>query len=97
MGKRQVSVGDSVARAIEENRIDSESKLRQFLSFWHLFHVRLVRCSSDKLGELRSNAWKIEESSYEKSFNGNSPQKGKLKPIGDLGYSGSVRLKAAFY
>lgn len=92
MGKRQASISDSIVRAIEDNRIEADTKIRKFLSFWHLFQVRLVRCSSDKLGELRSDAWNTEESSYGKSFNGDSRQKEKLEPVGDLGYSGSVKM-----
>ena len=65
-----------------------------FYAFFALFSLTLARYRASLFKKLRNDTWEIEEEGYIESFR--SPSKGKrtdLVPIGDLGYSGSVRAQ----
>lgn len=94
MNKRQRSVNKAIVVAIDRDYVPGKiSALRRFCVFWQVFHIRLVRYSTELLGEVRVDMWKIDREEYKKSFRDNGKDgHALLKPIGDLGYSGSVRF-----
>jgi hypothetical protein len=66
--------------------------LTRILAFFRIFSITLSRFHGDIFQRLRGQIWKIDEKSYRTSFREDS--KDGLKPAGDLGYSGSVRLSS---
>jgi hypothetical protein len=53
----------------------------------------LMRGGKELLGTLRTETWGIDEADYKESFRGED-QDDLLRPVGDLGYSGSVSSPA---
>lgn len=96
MNKRQKSVNKAIIIAIDRDYGPAKiSALTRFWVFWHLFHTRLVRYGTEFLGDVRADTWKIDPEEYKKSFQSHGKsQDALLKPIGDLGYSGSVRFNS---
>ncbi|KAL1953921.1 hypothetical protein VTO42DRAFT_2043 [Malbranchea cinnamomea] len=89
MNKRQKSIDKAIVVAIDREDVPVLSCFARFCAFWHIFHICLVRYGTELLGELRENIWKIDLEEYRESFHGED-QTALLKPIGDLGYSGST-------
>jgi hypothetical protein len=100
MGRRDRLISASILRAIfrsDSPRKDESARLGLFAriyAFFALFSLALARYRASLFKKLRNDIWEIEEEGYTESFR--SPSKSKrtdLIPIGDLGYSGSVRAQ----
>lgn len=99
MGRRQRLISTSILRAIfvtkpVNNEEDAQPSLfARILAFFSFFQLSLARYRVRIFKKLRNESWQIDEDEYTESFR--SPTKGKrtdLKSVGDLGYSGSVRI-----
>ncbi|KZM19188.1 uncharacterized protein EKO05_0006424 [Ascochyta rabiei] len=97
MGRRQRLISTSILRAIFVTKPVSDDHtahpglLARILAFLSIFQLTLARYCDQVFNRLRNETWGIEEEEYKESFR--SPSKGKrtdLKPVGDLGYSGST-------
>ncbi|KLU91291.1 hypothetical protein MAPG_09812 [Magnaporthiopsis poae ATCC 64411] len=82
--------------------------LRAILVFFYFFKLFLARYRAADFRDLRVNSWKLDEDEYNASFrqtahddDGRERRRGKgkeracLKPVGDLGYSGSTFFTTA--
>ena len=99
MGLRDRLISTSILSAIFRTRSapnDGEARpglLARILAFFAIFNLTLARYRAKLFKKLRNETWHIEEEEYTESFR--SPSKRKrtdLVAIGDLGYSGSVRV-----
>jgi hypothetical protein len=88
MEKRQLATNKAIVAAIQRDEVVPQSD-GQLFRFFHLYHTRLMRGGKELLGTLRTEAWGIDEAEYKESFRGDD-QDDLLRPVGDLGYSGSV-------
>jgi hypothetical protein len=61
----------------------------QFIAFFTLYRIKLIRFEDELFARLRQEIWKFNENEYQASFRTTSGQP-PLKSMGDLGYSGSV-------
>jgi len=90
MGRRDNLISKSILQAIFR---DPKTAKRTFLSrifaFFTLFQLSLARYKNELFKRLRNEVWEMDEDEYRESFRGQD-RKGKLKSVGDLGYSGSV-------
>ncbi|TDZ46960.1 putative phosphatidylinositol phosphate kinase [Colletotrichum trifolii] len=74
---------------------------RAVASFFSVFHLPLARYRAADFLELRHNVWQLDEQEYAASFHiDDVAPKGKshesdLRPVGDLGYSGSTFFTTA--
>ena len=59
------------------------------LAFFSIFYIKLFRYGSNLFRKLRSETWEIDENEYKASFR-DEKKTVPLKPMGDLGMSGSV-------
>lgn len=57
--------------------------------FFTLYRLRFQRYRDDLFHALRTQTWKMDETAYEQTFDDEE----KLKPTGDMGYSGSVSTR----
>ena len=91
MGRRDALVSKSILLAIFDDRRDDKKKtlLARILAFFSLFQLALSRYKDELFKQLRTDVWQIDDAEYRESFRRND-RKARLKPIGDLGYSGSV-------
>jgi hypothetical protein len=90
MGLRNSSIARSIIKALFSTP-RSQSLLARILVFFRVFDIELIRFKSDNFDELQL-AWKIDKTEYLQSFSTDQKQdEPKVKPVGDLGYSGSVR------
>ena len=96
MGRRQRLVSTSILRAIFKVKPDAGKPtglLARIIAFFSFFSLGLTRYRGKLFKKLRNEIWDIEEEEYTESFR--SPSAGKrtdLVAVGDLGYSGSVRI-----
>lgn len=99
MGRRDRLISTSILRAIfgtgsPQNDEDARpGLLARILAFFAFFNLTLARYRAGVFRKLRNELWGIEEEEYTESFR--SPSKNKrtdLIAVGDLGYSGSVRI-----
>ncbi|KAI9926397.1 hypothetical protein MW887_004161 [Aspergillus wentii] len=88
--RRQSALTKSIQSALfRDSETFKKTVTGQFLAFFSIFYIRLLRYGKDVFWKLRHEAWEIDEEEYKVSFQTqgkNSP----LKPMGDLGYSGST-------
>jgi hypothetical protein len=89
MGRRDDLIGKSILRAIFNTTDDKRTLLGWIFAFFALFQIPLSRYREAFFKELRTEHWQLDEDEYRESFRPVN-KKGKLKAIGDLGYSGSV-------
>ncbi|OLN96336.1 putative phosphatidylinositol phosphate kinase [Colletotrichum chlorophyti] len=104
---RSTSISSSILAAISadpdnQNRRSLKARLFRLLaSFWSIFHLPLSRYRAADFLDLRHNVWHLDEQEYAASFQlAPRAKKGKgresdLKPVGDLGYSGSTFFTTA--
>jgi hypothetical protein len=88
--RREAAVTGAIQRAIFlDARQIKRTILAYILAFFTVYRIKLVRVAADLFKQLRADVWKIDEEEYKRSF---QFQKGQdmVKPMGDLGYSGSV-------
>lgn len=96
MGVRQRLISKSILRAIfsSDDRKDHAPRLiARILAFFTFFNLHLSRYRAALFKKLRLKTWQFEDEEYKESFR--SPSKNKrtdLVAVGDLGYSGSVRM-----
>jgi hypothetical protein len=96
MGRRDDLISKSILRAIFNNTTDDKlSLLSRIFAFFSLFQITLSRYREAIFKELRTDHWQLDEDEYRESFRP-LDRKGKLKSIGDLGYSGSVCSATSF-
>ncbi|KAL8389165.1 hypothetical protein RB599_010533 [Gaeumannomyces hyphopodioides] len=82
--------------------------LHAILAFFSFFKLFLARYRAADFRNLRSNVWKLDEDEYNGSFRqtahdddsrqrrrGKGKERARLKPVGDLGYSGSTFFTTA--
>lgn len=91
MGYRQRKITKSIRRGIIKANADSEVKKANFTAyiyaFLRLYYLKLVAFREDLFKSLRDDSWKVDEHDYKDSFQ----DEDSLSPVGDMGYSGSVR------
>ncbi|KAF3046095.1 hypothetical protein E8E12_011035 [Didymella heteroderae] len=97
MGRRQRLISTSILRAIFVTKPVSNDEtanpglLTRILAFFSIFQLTLARYRDEIFRKLRNDSWQIEEEEYAESFRSQSKYKRTdLKPVGDLGYSGSA-------
>ncbi|EPS31721.1 hypothetical protein POX_d06086 [Penicillium oxalicum] len=92
MGKnrRRSALTKSIQAAILRNPDQfKKTTLGRLLAFFTLFHVKLIKHEQQLFQKLRREIWQFDEDEYHASFRTTSGQP-PLKPMGDLGYSGST-------
>jgi len=103
MGNRVSAIDSSILDAIlhDPPPAPKRSLLAKILTFFSFFQLALARFKVPLFRELREQVWGLDEDEYNQSFGAKERQqheehgKGEgLKPIGDLGYSGSVRTQS---
>ncbi|WYZ42498.1 hypothetical protein EsH8_VI_000197 [Colletotrichum jinshuiense] len=104
---RSASISSSILAAISgdhnnTNKRSLKSRIfRAFVSFLSVFSLPLARYRAADFLELRHNVWHLDEEEYATSFQlAQKAAKGKgresdLRPVGDLGYSGSTFFTTA--
>lgn len=99
MGKyRQRHLNDAILRALISDSTTTPGWFTRCLSFFRVFSVKLNRRGADFMQQLRGVTWRIDEKEYRASFGAEQgPGSVELKSIGDLGYSGSVRINISFW
>ncbi|TLS26550.1 hypothetical protein PpBr36_05490 [Pyricularia pennisetigena] len=65
------------------------------IGFLSLFRLRLARYRPAEFRALRKHVWKLDEDEYIGSFQRGAGDGSALKPVGDLGYSGSTFFTTA--
>lgn len=87
---RDTLVSNSILHAIFQDRTDDkEGFFARVSASCAFYQLTLSRYRDDLFRRLRNEVWKIDEKEYTDSFKGEG-SKDALKPVGDLGYSGSV-------
>jgi hypothetical protein len=90
---RQLAVSRSIHHALlhdpEREVVTRYNVFTVFVAFFSIWHMPLIRISGDLFKSLRNDVWKLDEVEYIESFL-TERKAGALRPIGDLGYSGSV-------
>jgi hypothetical protein len=90
MGRRDNLISKSILQAIFRDRKPSKRTiLGRIFAFFTVFQLHLARYKDELFTRLRDKIWEMDEDEYRESFRGQDV-KGKLKSVGDLGYSGSV-------
>ncbi|KAF9873825.1 hypothetical protein CkaCkLH20_08559 [Colletotrichum karsti] len=104
---RSTFISSSILKAISNDHDDADRPslrvklLRTLVSFFSFFSLPLARYRAADFLELRHNVWHLDEQEYANSFVlAKKAKKGKgrdsdLKPVGDLGYSGSTFFTTA--
>ncbi|KAK2059059.1 SAICAR synthase-like protein [Colletotrichum caudatum] len=104
---RSTSISSSILAAISVNSNNPDKPslqkriFRLLATFLSVFHLPLARYRAADFLELRHNVWQLDEDEYRNSFHlAQKAAKGKghesnLKPVGDLGYSGSTFFTTA--
>jgi hypothetical protein len=89
--KRVAQITRSIYQALlrDPHRDHRKTIITYFLAFFTIWRITLVRLAADLFRQLRNDVWKINEDDYKRSFQSHKGQ-GRLEPMGDLGYSGSV-------
>lgn len=95
---RERKVAQSVVQAFtEDDEHEAQSAFSRTLAaitaFFHVYHLRFVRFRNSLFYGLRNQTWDIDEDDYRWSFGSNEA----LKPMGDMGYSGSVSFSPPSY
>lgn len=72
--------------------------LSLFSIFFSLYQLPFEKIRPADFANLRRNHWKVEDNAYFDSFRSEDGEKAEdaLKPIGDMGYSGSVCVLLAW-
>jgi hypothetical protein len=91
MGRRLKAISKSIIRAIcSDATADKKTRLARIFALFSLLKIVLARFKWELWRSLRDDVWEVDEREYTESFRTAAPN-GDLTPIGDLGYSGSVR------
>lgn len=94
MPRRQKVIARSIVNAIlHDSQDDKRSALSKATSkaksFLWLYFLVFLRYRDDLFRQLR-DGWAIQDEEYTSSFAGQDAKEVALKPMGDMGYSGSV-------
>lgn len=88
--RRHSALAKSIQLALfRDPKAFRKSLLGRILAFFSIFYIRLIRYRDELFRKLRNDVWEIDEVEYKACFlseNKTLP----LKPMGDLGLSGSV-------
>lgn len=98
MGRRDNQISKSILSAIFHDQENDKKRtiIGRILAFFSFFRIVLARYADSLFKRLRGEEWEIDEDEYRESFRSNGNDE-ELKAVGDLGYSGSVRLHHPFY
>lgn len=96
MSRRDRLISASILKAIFNTDPQDEGATRRgffarIWAFFSFFSLVLERYRAQLFKALRNHTWDIEEDEYTESFR-NPGKSTRLVAVGDLGYSGSVRL-----
>lgn len=105
---RQERIARSVVRAIVKPSVNGAQKrssnplafiLALFSAFFSLYRLVLRKVRPADFSNLRRTHWKLTDNDYTDSFQSDdgSMTEGGLEAIGDMGFSGSVRLYINFF
>ncbi|KAF2434664.1 SAICAR synthase-like protein [Tothia fuscella] len=90
MGRRDNLISRSILKALfRDSNTDKRTVLSRVIAFFTIFQLRLARYKDELFTKLRDDVWEMDEDEYRESFRGQDKH-GKLKSVGDLGYSGST-------
>ncbi|EAW14321.1 phosphatidylinositol phosphate kinase family protein [Aspergillus clavatus NRRL 1] len=90
--RRQSALAKSIQLAVfREPRTFRKTLLGWILAFFSIFYIRLIRYCAELFEELRKDVWDIHEEEYKACFRSENKTL-PLKPMGDLGLSGSVLM-----
>ncbi|KAK8166372.1 hypothetical protein IWX90DRAFT_211239 [Phyllosticta citrichinensis] len=91
MGFRDARISRSIIRAIFHQTNPKDATLvGRILAFFSFLQLLLIRFRPRVFDHLRKDVWKLDEDEYRESFRSADKSGGALKPVGDLGYSGST-------
>ncbi|PYH49157.1 phosphatidylinositol phosphate kinase family protein [Aspergillus saccharolyticus JOP 1030-1] len=89
--KRHAALSSSIQRAIFRDPASFRKTLiGRFLAFFTILYIKLIRYGHVQFQKLRNEVWQIDEEEYKASFRNDSKKTVPLKPMGDLGLSGST-------
>ncbi|KAK7513805.1 hypothetical protein IWZ03DRAFT_241711 [Phyllosticta citriasiana] len=90
MGFRDARISRSILRAIFHQTNPKDATLvGRILAFFSFLQLVLIKFRPRVFDHLRKDVWKLDEDEYRESFR-SADKSGSLKPVGDLGYSGST-------
>ncbi|KAL1633048.1 hypothetical protein SLS56_003119 [Neofusicoccum ribis] len=90
MGPRTNRISRSILRAIfSDGPQDKPGLLARIVALFSLFQLVLRRFRALDFRRLRQEPWQLDDDEYRESFR-SADRRGQLKPVGDLGYSGST-------
>ncbi|KAM0350214.1 hypothetical protein ACHAPU_003379 [Fusarium lateritium] len=94
---RSSRISVSIAKAISARHGTSKKGLiKTILAFFRLFKLILARYRSVDFLALRKEVWQLDDDEYHVSFQTDGEEdSAELRPIGDLGYSGSTFFTTA--
>lgn len=97
MGRRDAKISRSIALAVRSDDNDNKSQREKRVRLWRilrkffaLYGLVLTRYRPDLFKKLRSQSWELSDDEYKASFMDDDA----LIPKGDMGYSGSVSIRA---
>lgn len=91
-GRRHSALAKSIQLAVfRDPKSVRKSLLGRILAFFSVFYIRLIRYRNELFRKLRNDVWEIDEEEYKACFRSENKTL-PLKPMGDLGLSGSVCL-----
>lgn len=99
---------EAIARSIVQAIVNGTKKRRSSplaviltlaSTIFSFYELPLHRHRPDVFGELRQNYWEVREDDYVASFRADEGEKPEvvLSAMGDMGFSGSVRMELASY
>ncbi|RAK93165.1 SAICAR synthase-like protein [Aspergillus costaricaensis CBS 115574] len=88
--RRQKALSKSIQLALfRDPATFRKTLIGRILAFFSIFYIKLFRYGSNLFRKLRSETWEIDENEYKASFR-DEKKTVPLKPMGDLGMSGST-------
>ncbi|GKZ30657.1 hypothetical protein AbraIFM66950_009855 [Aspergillus brasiliensis] len=88
--RRQKALSKSIQLALfRDPTTFRKTLIGRILAFFSIFYIKLFRYGSHLFRKLRSETWEIDENEYKASFR-DEKKTVPLKPMGDLGLSGST-------
>lgn len=90
MGFRDARISRSILNAIFHDKPKDASLIARICAFFSFLQLVLARFRPRVFQHLRKDVWKLDEDEYRESFRSADKSGASLKPVGDLGYSGST-------
>jgi hypothetical protein len=89
--KRELALTKSIQSALTRDSDGfKKTVFGKLLAFFSVRRIKLVQHEKELFGRLRQGVWEFDPDQYQGSFHTTRGQP-PLKPMGDMGYSGSVR------